>query len=249
MPKEKILVIEDDNDIRDIICYYLEEAGFTVVAASHANYIVELAKNENPCLITLDIKLPGTDGTQAIQLLKNDAATAKIPILVISVLAKDPKVQKLSVNGFIAKPFERDELLNAVKMTLPSSPPSLHNQKVLIVDDEPDVVRVIAEHLKTTGFIPVEAYDGEEAIKKVAQEKPALIILDIRMPKVDGFQVLNVLNQKHESWSIPVIVLSGVQISNEDKQKGQHMGVVRFLTKPFEAKQLLNEVQNVLKIS
>src|SRR3990167_3907568 len=115
MLKKKILVIEDDADIREIIRFYLEEEAFCVVEAADASSLVELAEKENPDLITLDIKLPGIDGIEAIRLLKENAPTSSIPVLVISVIAKDPKVQRLAANGYIAKPFEKNELIGRVK--------------------------------------------------------------------------------------------------------------------------------------
>ena len=247
MDNQKILIIEDDPDIRDIIRFYLTEEGFEVIESPDARQVVELVRKHKPCLITLDIKLPGIDGPAAIGLIKKVPEIASIPILVISVIAKDPKVQKLTAQGFIAKPFEKDELITAVKKILanPSSQKA-RPQKILIVDDEPDVVDIISGQLEQRGFIPLKAFNGKEAIEKATKEKPDLIVLDIRMPKIDGFQLINILHKDKEVWSIPIIVLSGANISEEQKQQNKELGVKKFLTKPFEPEKLIAEIRGAL---
>ncbi|HOW35403.1 MAG TPA: response regulator [Candidatus Omnitrophota bacterium] len=246
MADKKILVIEDDADIREIISFYLEEEGFLVASAPDACDIVNLAKNEKPDLITMDMKLPKVDGPAAIGLLKMDPATASIPILIISVIAKDPKIQKISAMGYVAKPFEKEELISNVKRILTDSKETKAVKKILVVDDEPDVVNIISHQLRDRGFITLEAFNGTEAIEKANQEKPDLIILDIRMPAPDGFEVINILNQNQQAWSAPIVVLSGANISDNDKEKGTQMGVVRFLAKPFEPRELIEEIQTIL---
>ena len=246
MDKQTILIIEDDSDIRDIIRFYLTEEGFTVVEAVDARNIVEVVKKYKPCLITLDIKLPGIDGPAAIALIKKTREISSIPILIVSVLAKDPKIQKLTAQGFIAKPFEKDELIAAVKKILASPSQKAQPQKILIVDDEPDVVDIISDQLKNRGFIPLTAFNSQEAIHKATKEKPDLIVLDIRMPKIDGFQLISILHKDKEAWSIPIIVLSGAQISDEQKRQSKELGVKKFLTKPLEPEKLIAEINGAL---
>ena len=246
MLKKKILVIEDDADIREIIRFYLEEEGFCVVEAADASSLVELAEKENPDLITLDIKLPGIDGIQAIRLLKENAPTSSIPVLVISVIAKDPKVQRLAANGYIAKPFEKNELIGRVKGILGASSQVVPAKTVLIVDDEREVLDIISHQLKIKGFSPLTASSGQDAIRRAFEEKPDLIILDIRMPQLDGFEVIDTLSQNQKTWSIPIVVLSGVPISEAEKEKSQKRGVRKFLSKPFEPEKLIEEIEGVL---
>lgn len=246
MVNKKILVIEDDADIREIISFYLEEEGFLVASAPDACDIVNLAKKEKPDLITMDMKLPKVDGPAAIGLLKKSPETASIPVLIISVIAKDPKIQKISAMGYITKPFEKEELIDNVKRIFTASGEIRTGKKVLVVDDEPDVVNIISHQLKDRGFIAIEAFNGTEAIEKATRERPDLIILDIRMPKPDGFEVIHLLNQNQQTWSVPIVVLSGANISDNDKEKGAQMGVVRFLAKPFEAGELIEEIQTIL---
>jgi two-component system alkaline phosphatase synthesis response regulator PhoP len=150
-------------------------------------------------------------------------------------------------SGYIAKPFEKDELIANVKKILSSPSETIKGQKVLVVDDEPDVVQIISEDLKNRGLVPLEAFDGQEAIEKARQEKPDLIILDIRMPKRDGFEVMNVLGQDQKTWSIPIIVLTGASLSEKEKERiHKFKGVSRFFLKPFEPDHLIKEVERVL---
>ena len=245
MLSKKILIIESDVTLREAIKFYLAEDGFSIIERNHADDIVNFVKDQKPDLITLDIGLLSTDGREVVTILKEASTTRDIPILIISFIAKNTKIKDI-FEDYLTKPLDKEALLKSVHKILGTKKEMTRNQKVLVVDDEPDVVDIITTHLEDIGLISLKAYNGQEAVEKAASEKPDLIILDIQMPKLNGFEVMNVLSKDQTTWSIPIIVLSGTNIADSDKEKGKKMGVKKFLTKPFESDKLLQEVETAL---
>ncbi len=124
----------------------------------------------------------------------------------------------------------------------------MEKEKILVVDDEVDIVRLITLKLANEGFKVIGAGDGEEALKKVAEDKPDLIILDISMPKMDGWEVCEKLKAKPESKDIPIIMLTALGYIAEEF-KGLQLGAVRYLKKPFDTDTLVTTVYQVLEES
>jgi len=121
----------------------------------------------------------------------------------------------------------------------------VEKEKILVVDDEPDIVKLITLKLVNEGFKVFGANDGQEALKKVAEEKPDLIILDISMPKMDGWEVCEKLKAQPESKDIPIIMLTALGYIAEEF-KGLQMGAIRYIKKPFDADDLITAVYQVL---
>ena len=121
----------------------------------------------------------------------------------------------------------------------------MEKEKILVVDDEPDIVKLITLKLVNEGFKVFGANDGQEALKKVAEEKPDLIILDISMPKMDGWEVCEKLKAQPESKDIPIIMLTALGYIAEEF-KGLQMGAIRYIKKPFDADDLITAVYQVL---
>lgn len=243
---KKILIIEDDTNIREIIRLYLNEEGYTVIESKDGNDIIPLIIREKPSLITLDLNLPEIDGRQIINMIKQNESIRGIPIVIVSIAAKDSRLQNLS-QKYLSKPFDKKELIDTINDILQPKKEATKSRKVLVVDDEPDIVDIVSTHVEDLGFESLKAFNGQEAIEKATKEKPDLIILDIQMPKLNGFEVINALNKDKETLSIPIIVLTGNHVPSEEQEKRKKMGVAQFLTKPFESDRLTQEIQKVLK--
>jgi len=119
-------------------------------------------------------------------------------------------------------------------------------EKILVVDDEPDIVKLVTLKLANEGFRVIGAGDGEEALKKVEEGKPDLIILDISMPKMDGWEVCEKIKAKPESKDIPIIMLTALGYISEEF-KGLRLGAVKYIKKPFDADELINVVYQVIE--
>lgn len=248
MPAKKILIVDDEADIRQIIRFYLEEEGFNVLEANRGDEAIMLAQTQLPDLITLDIMLPGMDGFEVINLLKKDEKTKDIPIIIVSILSEEKKYRQL-IADYICKPFEKKELIDTVKKVLKVLEEKEGHvvKKILVVDDDPDVVDIIKTLLLELNYYISEAFDGIEALGKIEEQRPDLIILDLKMPRLNGFEVIKKLKKDERFLNIPIIILTATRITQKDKEFGLTLGAAKYLTKPFEPQELVREIKEVLE--
>ncbi|MGE5279979.1 MAG: response regulator [Deltaproteobacteria bacterium] len=243
---KKILVVDDEADIREIVRLYLTEAGYEVLEASNGQEGILRAQSERPDLIVLDIMMPGINGFEVAKHLKDDPNTAQIPILILSVLAQDSEFRH-GILDYVSKPFKQNELVTKVKNFFEKTNAAAAHT-VLIVDDDPDIVDVISLCLKDSKIGSEKAYNGAEALEKArsGQKKIDLVLLDINMPGMNGFEVIKRLKADKATADLPVIVLTGTWLSETDKKHGLTLGISKYLTKPFSADELVKEITTAL---
>lgn len=245
--KKKILVVDDERDIREIIKISLIDDGFKVLEAANGKTAIELAKKEKPDLITLDIMMPDVDGFQVAKTLKENPETKDIPIIILSVLSQDKKKYLQGIADYISKPFRPEELVKKIKSIIKKTALSAKTKEILIVDDDPDVIDIITLSLSDNeGLKLVGAHNGIEALEKLKIFIPDLIIVDISMPKMNGFELIKHLKKEPDLSAIPIIVLTGTHISKQDKQHGLSLGATKYLTKPFTIDNLVKEIEETL---
>jgi len=236
-------IVDDDPDILRLFRMYLEEEGFRVITAETASNGLLLARKLHPDAILLDVLLPDQNGFLLLETLKSDSETAGIPVIILSIIKEKLKGFELGAAEYLVKPIGRSLLkatLNKV-LSKPSQP-----KTILIVDDEEDTLNLLRERLTEEGFLTIEAHNGKEAVEKAIQSNPDLILLDIMMPEITGWDVMEQLKQEEGTASIPVVVLSAVS-TEADKQRGYRMGIKHYLTKPFEVKALISEIKRVIQ--
>ncbi len=233
----RILVVEDDRDIAQLISHHLTESGYQVTVATRAKDALERARTENPDLITLDIYLPDADGFEVMQTLKTDPATARIPIVIVSVMLDQHEGFRLGAVDYLPKPIDPVRLVASVNRVL-------HGPgKVLVVDDDRDTRDLLQAALEQRGFSVVLTASGKRAIVLARQEEPDLILLDLRLPGMDGYEVLQRLKSSHDTADIPVMVITGSLTDEELKQQRVlQLGAARFMTKPFAVDELVGEI-------
>lgn len=238
-----VLVVEDDANIAQLISHHLQEGGYRVATVGRAEEALQVAKRERPDLITLDIYLPGTDGFELLQTLKSDDATADIPVVIVSVLADKKHGLRLGAVDYLTKPIDDGLLMETVTRVLAGA------GKVLIVDDDRDTLELLRQALNGMGFQVRTTISGRRAMQLVREEKPDLILLDLKLPgEMDGYQVLMQLKRSMDTASIPVIVITGSLTDEEIKQKKVlALGANRFLTKPFEIDDLIAEIRQFMR--
>ncbi|MCI0412628.1 response regulator [bacterium] len=236
-------IVDDDLDILRLFRMYLEEEGFRVITAETASNGLLLARKLHPDAILLDVLLPDQNGFLLLESLKSDSETAGIPVVILSIIKEKLKGLELGAAEYLVKPIGRTLLKATLNKVLlrPSQP-----KTILIVDDEEDTLNLLRERLTEEGFITIEAHNGKEAIEKAIQSNPDLILLDIMMPEITGWDVMEQLKQGEGTASIPVVVLSAVS-TEADKQRGYRMGIKHYLTKPFEVKALISEIKRVIQ--
>ncbi len=197
-----VLAIDDDPDAIYLLRENLSEAGYRVVGALTGDEGLRKARELRPFAITLDIMMPQRDGWEVLHELKADPATKDIPIIVISIVDNKDLGYRLGAFDYLLKPFDRE----AVAAALARVPRD--QGRVLVVDDDPRVVDMVRQLLEDEPYEVVAASDGEEALEAIARQRPDVILLDLLMPRMDGFAVIEHLQQDPQHRLIPVIVLT-----------------------------------------
>ncbi len=213
------LVVEDDFKSADLIRLHLEAEDFTVLHATSAETALVLAAQQPLSLITLDIMLPNLDGWEFLTRLKQVPALMRIPVVIISIVADRNRGFALGAAAVMQKPMSRQELSEAlVELGLL---PLSHSQtlKVLVIDDDPEAVELTAVRILGLASTVLRAYGGREGIAAARQELPDLIVLDLMMPDVNGFDVVEALSDHPDTARIPILVVTAKQITAEDRAK------------------------------
>jgi CheY-like chemotaxis protein len=188
----------------------LEKEGFRVVAEADGVSGLQAVRRHRPAAVILDIHLPRLDGWSALSEIKNDPSTNHIPVLIISVEEERGRGFSFGACDFLVKPFDPERLIDVVKRNIRDT-----GGTVLVVDDEAHARELVTRNLRAAGFSCQEAQDGEDALLKARVMKPSLLVLDLQMPRMDGFEVLAHL--RNEGSNTPVIVLTGRSLDQNDE--------------------------------
>ena len=212
------LVIEADLKSFNLVRVQLESEGFLVLHAASSEAALTLAGQQPLSLITLDVLLPDVDGWDLLARLKGMPMLARVPVLIISILADRNKGFALGAAAVMQKPVSRLELHDALN-DLGLFPRNGRTLKFLVVDDDPKAVELISLHLSGLASTVLPAYGGRQAIEIARQELPDLIVLDLMMPDVNGFDVVDALNERSDTACIPIVVLTAKQITPADRTR------------------------------
>lgn len=208
-----ILCIDDNPEARDILSTFLEEGGYRVTAASSGRQGLELARQLRPDLITTDLMMPGMTGWDVVNQLKANPQTASIPIVVISIVDQQPTGFEPAVAAHLSKPFTRAELFSTIEPLLQSAEQA---QPILIVDDDVRTRRLIADILSSAGHETVTCTNGQEAIHWLEKHRPRMVLMDLMMPGMNGFEVLTNIRLRPDLVNLPVLVLSAKALTEEE---------------------------------
>jgi len=244
--RRRVLVVEDDDNIADLIRHHLEGDDYQVMVEARGQNVLPRVLADHPDVITLDILLPDMDGFDVLSQLKDDPATAGIPVIVLSVLQDRASGLRLGAADYLTKPIRGEDLLRSVRRAFGELQPH-ERPTILVVDDEPDVRQWLRDALTMHGFHVAEAVDGIDALTQVRRTAPRLILLDLKMPRLDGYGVIKRLKADPATSHIPIVVLTAVAISREsEKVRLLDMGATRFLTKPISVESLVAEIREQL---
>ena len=212
------LVVEDDDEAASLVRILLEAEGFAVLRASSAEEALQMAPQQRLDLITVDIQLPGVDGWQFLTGIRSDATLCTVPVVVISGMSLGPPVALAGgASAVLEKPVSRAALKKALT-NLGFDDAQDQSITVLVVDDDPKAVEVIAAFLPIPAYATVRAYGGQEAIVLTRRMHPDLILLDLMMPDVTGFDVVHELRSDPSTADIPILVITARQVTALDRQ-------------------------------
>ncbi len=213
-----ILVVENDPKAAELLRYNLTKEGYGVRIVPTGREALDKAKALRPFAITLDILLPDMDGWQVLFELKRDPETRDIPVIIVSIVEGVRLGLSLGALDYFVKPFDRERLLKRLEELRKAWKPSDPFLKVLIVDDEPEVVEALVGLFEGEGHETLKAYEGEEALSLALTEEPDLIMVDLHMPGVSGFELIERLKGNPKTNRIPVIAFSGKMVNPEERQ-------------------------------
>ena len=242
LPGAAILVVDDDPSVRQLIARHLEQEGWKTVQASNATDALQLARESRPLLITLDIMMPDASGWWVLEKLKEDPRTAGIPVLVVTIVEDQRMVFDLGASDYLGKPYEKGTLIAKIHRLLPE----LDGKRVLVVDDDPQARTMLAHVLREEKAEVVLAASGDEALSQIAQSPPDLVLLDLMMPGMSGFEMVARLRAQPDGARIPVMIVSAKDLTADDiLTLNGH--VQRFVAKgSIEPEGLTNAVRQLL---
>ncbi len=214
-PGTCVLVIDDDPLQRDLMHRYLSKEGFMVHTASGGMEGLRLAKQLLPAAITLDVMMPDMDGWSVLSALKADVALRDIPVIMLTMVDDPVRGFTLGASDYATKPVNRRRLSQILKKFTCLHPPC----PVLVIDDEASARALTRRMLEREGWCVSEAANGIEALESMKQQRPSLIFLDLMMPEMDGFAFAIEVRQHPEWRSIPIVVVTAQDLTNDDRRR------------------------------
>jgi signal transduction histidine kinase/CheY-like chemotaxis protein len=240
-----VLLVDDDPTMHDLVRRILEKEGIPVIGAGSGEEGLAMARELHPSAIILDVMMPGGDGWHVLRELKKDPPLAAIPVLMLTVVDDRSLGMALGAAEYLTKPVDRERLIEVVRRLRHEA----GSGTALVVDDDPVARRRLASLLGQEGWSVLEAGDGREALSRLDEATPDLILLDLQMPVLDGFGFLNELRGRDGGDAIPVVVVTGRDLTTEEREI-LGLSVRRIFDKlSLEEKELATELHRVLGIA
>lgn len=253
-----VLVIDDDLSVRELLTNYLVKEGFQVKTAVTAEEGLHLAKVERPDVITLDVLMPDRciDGWGALAAFKADTSLADIPVIMVTIVDDKNRGFALGASDYLAKPIDREHLitiLNKYRLQSKHNPKEAFESEqalsqILVVEDDPAIREMLRYTLEPEGLTVIEAGNGRVALEQMATNHPELILLDLMMPEMDGFEFILKLRQNPAWQNIPVVVITALNLTSDDclRLNGYIQQVVHKVTAEADQDSFLQEVRNLV---
>jgi len=238
----KVLVIDDDASVRELLTRFLTKEGFRVSTAANGEDGLRLAHLLRPAAITLDVMMPGMDGWTVLSRLKADATVADIPVVMLTIIDDRNHGYMLGASDYLMKPVDRDRLLTLLRRYQDDD----RAVRVLVVDDDAATRAVMRTILERDGWSVTEADNGRVALDEVAREQPNLILLDLNMPVMDGFEFVSELRRRPDAHAVRIVVMTSRDVDDDDRRR-LNGGVERVLQKAsLSREELLRVLREIL---
>ena len=242
-----VVVVEDDPAAAELLSRQIERAGLRTEIAHTGAEALAMAKGLQPAAITLDIMLPDVDGWEVLTRLKQDKATADIPVIVVSVVDNPGLAMALGALDYLVKPVAAKELVNRLSSLTPKHRNGHRHTRVLVVDDEAANREWLQNVLEPAGYDVTLASGGREGIELARSGQPDVLMLDLLMPEVNGFDVIEALSGGEATRAIPIMVLTAKHLTEADiDQLNRHVSAI-VRRGSVGAVDLLGKLQVILK--
>jgi len=238
----KVLVIDDDPTIHDLLKRLLLRQGFKVSGVQSGREGLKQAREIKPDVIILDVMMPEMDGWNVLSSLKNDPILSEIPVVMLSMIEDKHMGFALGAADYLTKPIDREKLSSLLRKYRRTADEAL----VLVVEDEEGVRQFMRVLLERDGWTVMEAGNGQEALTRVAEKRPSLILLDLMMPEMDGFEFVSKLREVTEWKDIPVVVITAMELTASDYQR-LNGNVTKIMRKgSYQQDQLMSDVRQLV---
>lgn len=209
-----VLVVDDDAVVRDLLQRFLSKEGFHVLTASNGPAAIQTAKNTHVDVVTLDVMMPGMDGWSVLKSFKGDSDLSEIPVIMITIVDAERMGYALGVSEYLTKPIDWTKLSKMLhKYRHANSGP------ILVVEDDEPTRELLARTLEKDGWKVCCAENGKVALQRMQENKPNLVLLDLMMPVMDGFQFVEELRTQDDWSTVPVVVVTAKEITEEDRER------------------------------
>jgi PAS domain S-box-containing protein len=236
-----VLVIDDDPAVRDLMRRTLRKEGLRVIEASNGEEGLALARAENPAVITLDVIMPGMDGWAVLTALQADPELSSTPVVMVTIIDERNLGFSLGASEYLSKPIDRGRLVSVLQGYLTDA-----QGAVLIVEDDEATRTLIRRTLVEEGWKVLEAENGRQALEVLEESTPGLILLDLMMPEMDGFEFLDAIRARPDVKGVPVVVITAKELTVEDRRR-LNGGVEHVVEKRAHAvEDLLAEVRDIV---
>ena len=243
----RVLVIEDDPKAVDLLRLYLTQAGYRVDVAMDGVEGIEKIRHQSPDIVILDVLLPKVDGWDFLRQVKEDPALKNIPIIIVSIVDQKGKGFALGAAEYLVKPIHKEDLLEKLDALGLAAEEPAAPLKILVIDDDPKVVELLTAVLTHEGFHVRGAAGGEEGVAVAKTEHPDGIILDLVMPGLNGFDVLDQLEAFSVTEQIPIILFTVKQLTAEEKARVKGRIALLAQKQDFTRRGFVGTVREVLQ--
>jgi CheY-like chemotaxis protein len=240
-----VLVIDDDPTVLELMERFLLKEGFAVITAANGVEGLRRTREARPAAITLDVLMPDLDGWAVLAALKSDPALADIPVILVSVVDEQSRGYSLGAADYLVKPVDRERLNEALRRLCGSR----RAGRLLVVEDDITTRQIVRQALEREGWAVTEAENGRVALARLAEARPDVIVLDLMMPEMDGFEFLGELRRDNAWRDVPVLVLTAMDLGEADRRRlsGEVERIIR--KDAGDRDELLREISRLLSAS
>jgi PAS domain S-box-containing protein len=242
--KKRVLVIDDDPDAVYLLEENLNKQEFEIIGARNGHDGIRMAREGQPQAILLDIVMPGADGWQVLHDLKASPVTSDIPVVFLTIVDKKALGLQLGAAAYLLKPLDPVEVRDTLNRVIGGTarPP----KRVLVVDDDPNIADMLRQFLPESDFCLDSALDGIAGLQAVEENRPDILLLDIIMPGLDGFGVIEQLRANPQTRDLPIVVISAKELTAVESARLKESVAVVMRKQGFEGDKLVDEINNVL---
>jgi DNA-binding response OmpR family regulator len=219
----QVIIVEDDAEVGELVQRVLRKKNISAVVVDRGAVALQLVQASRPQAIILDVMLPDMSGWTVLSRLKNDARLSTIPVFLVTVMDGRAKALELGATDFLQKPVDTNRLVNAIQGVI-----ARDSGHILIVEDDQDARELYSSVLTSKGWQTKIAGDGVDGLRSVDEDPPSCILLDLMMPRMDGFEFLEQIRGRAHAKNIPVVVLTAKELDAED---GERLQSAKVLTK------------------